>query len=255
MFTAYGLSADKLDLIEDMYRKIDITKKTELFWQVFAKGLLPKYIDSIVQGRDELDIPVCFPVCYIPVLSTRYYWIYGEYNRIWERYISAATCFPFLKVFPPIMRGRIAIDGGAVDNIPIYPLLKAQEHTNRPLDLIFALHFDAQYEYRKIFQTDVPIVDVDLSICSNFEKNHFNYSSRVMDERISRAYEYGDKLASMLFDDGDISREALQRKANEIFIAEHAARQRNMSGDRLVSILNVIGRAFRNDSRCMKRLF
>ncbi len=237
-----------------MYRKIDITKKAELFWQVFAKGLLSKHIDSIMQASDRLDIPMCFPVCFIPVLSTRYYWIYGDYNRVWERYITAATCFPFLKVFPSVMRGRFAIDGGAVDNIPIYPLLKGQEYTDKPLDLIFALHFDAQYEYRKIFRTDVPIIDVDLSICSDFEKEHFNYSSRIMDERIARAYEYGDRMAEMLFT-GDVSREGLQRKADEIFMAEHSARQRNMSSDRLVSILNIIGRAFRSDTHCMKKLF
>lgn len=234
--------------MEYLYRKVDIENKGELFWQVFAKGILSDYLDSLLTVNDEISLPVCFPICYLPIYSTRYYWIKGSYNRVWHRYMTAATNFPFLKIFPSFLKGRFAIDGGAVDNIPLYPLLRFDGGpTGEKPDVIFVLHFDAQYDYRRIYKTDVPIIDLDLSICNGFKKNHFDFSQSVIDERITAAREYGRRIAQRVFD-GDNSRERLQRVADEIFMEEHTLRQQNPSVDKLVSYLNVIGRAFRIDS-------
>ncbi len=256
IFTAYALSADKLDYAENLYRNIDIARKTELFWQVFAKDLLADHMDAMLDGQDVLTVPVCFPVCYLPVFSTRYYWIQGAYNRVWKRYIAAATNYPFLHVFPSFMHGRFAIDGGAVDNIPLYPLLRAAQHTaaQQPLDLIFVLHFDSQYDHRRVCSAPVPVIDLDLSYCNGFSKAHYDFSRDEIEKRLHTSFAYGNDICARLFG-GDGSRAHFQKTADEIFMQEHAARQKCFSVDRLVTALNVVGRKFRSDARCMQRLF
>ena len=255
IFTAYALSADKLDMVENIYEGMDISRKSELFWQVFAKNMVGKYLDTFMDVSDDLSIPVCFPVCYIPILSTRYYWIKGKYNRVWRKYMTAATNFPFLKLFPSFLHGRLAIDGGAVDNIPIYPLFKSKRIEGEDeLDLVIVLHFDARYDYRTEFTTDIPVLELDLSACNDFNKAHYDFSHDEVVHRINAAYEYGEKICARLFG-GECTREELQKAIDEIFLEEHTARQKSFSSDRLVTFLNVVGKALRKDTRCMKKLY
>lgn len=243
-------------MVENIYRKVDISRKAELVWQVFAKNMLGKCLDALMDVGDELEIPTCFPVCYIPVLSTRYYFIKGKYNRVWRKYVAAATNFPFLRLIPSFLHGRIALDGGAVDNIPLYPLMKNKRpvYEDGELDLIIVLHFDARYDYRTEFSTDIPVLELDLSACNDFQKAHYDFSHDEIVHRLKTSYEYGDKLCSRLFG-GECTKEELQKTIDEIFLEEHAARQKSFSSDRLVTFLNVIGKALRRDTHCMKKLF
>ncbi len=209
----------------------------------------------MLSPADELTIPMVFPVCYIPLI-TRYYWINGSYNRIWKQYMHAATNYPFLRLVPSSIKGKMAIDGGAVDNIPLFPLLKKETPfgINEEPDVILVLHFDAQYDYRKTFKTDIPVLDIDVSYCNGFEKSHYNFSGEEISTRLQKAYEYGESVGRRLFSE-DKTREQMQAAVNEIFMEEHTARQQTFSIDRLVSILNVISKWFRRDASCMKKLF
>lgn len=217
--------------------------------------MLKNYIDAFTDAKDVITIPMCFPVCYVPLLSLNYYWINGEFNRIWKKYFAAAANYPFLQLIPSFLNGRFAIDGGAGDNIPLYPILTQYKSFGiDELDLVFVLHFDSRYDYRKDFVTSVPVLDIDLSYCNGFKKDHYDYSRDTIDERIEKAFIYGDKIAKELLYLGN-DRKALQLAVNEIFLREHAERQRNLSIDRFFSMLNTVGKLLRNDARCTKKLY
>ena len=252
----YAFSANKLDFIEKIYKGVNISSPSKLLWQVFAKGLLQRYIDTIVEDDDNLEIPLCFPVCYVPVWSVKYHWIKGTYNRQWKKYIIAATNYPFLKIIPSVVEGRLAIDGGAIDNIPLFPLLQDTKLTpySGDLDLIFVAHFDARYDYRREFDPDIPVIDLDLSYSNNFEKRHQDYSTATITKRIEKAYEYGTKIMSRLFS-GDNSREYFKKTIDEIYKEEREARKKNFSLDSIWSFLNVLGKLFRNENKCIDRLY
>ncbi len=257
MFTGYCVSANKLDELEYIYRSVDIPKKAELFWQVFAHGLLASTTENVIKPGDRLDIPFCFPLCMLSFSPVRYYLLHGEYNPVWRKYIHAGVNYPFLKILPSMVEGRITIDGGAMDNIPLYPILRQSRgiltETQTP-DIVFALHFDSRYDYRKDFKTDIPILDTDISVCNDFKKEHYNFSSAYIDEMITTGEAYGEKICEFLFE-GDLSRDGLQKKVDEIFLQEHAARQQHISIDRMFSMLNVIGKAMRRDSQHITKLF
>ena len=255
-FSAYALSANKLDFLEWVYRRIDIEKPYELFWEVAIKGLLTKTLDGFMRPSDALQIPVCFPVCYIPLYYTRYYWLKETYNPVWKRYVKGATYFPGLHVAPMFQKGRMVLDGGAVDNIPIYPLVHFQRAFDKeqPLDLIIALHFDARYDNRRYFTGNTPILDLDISICNEFKKNHFDFSSEYVGEMLEKAEEYGEHICEKLFST-DCLADSLKKAIDKIFLEEHEQRERNSSADGLVSALNVLGRTFRSKTDCYKKLF
>ena len=257
LLCAYALATDKLDVFEGLYRNINIKNKAELFYQVFFKKLLWKEINEFLSLRDEVTIPLAFPVCYVPLYNVRYFWILGKYNPVWEKYFRAAINYPFLNILPSTLDHRFAIDGGAADNIPIYPLLKKGGEylgNDEQFDLILVLHFDARFDYRKEFSPDIPVLDMDLGICNNFKKNHYDFSTEYVNEMLEKAEAYGEKICERMFS-GDCSKEALQKKADAIFLEEHAARQKNISVDRFFSWLNLIGRALRSDSKCNRRLY
>lgn len=257
LFSAYALSSGKLKICEDIYRNIDIPKKAELFWQVFGKHLLENTVDEFVALGDTVTIPLCFPVCYMPVCSVRYYWVWGEYNPFWKKYLRAAINFPFLRILPTVLHGRFALDGGAADNIPLYPILKKGGEylkAGEELDLVLVLHFDARYDYRAEFSVKTPVLDLDLSICNQFKKRHYDFSSAYVEEMLQKGEEYGERIAARLLQ-GDCSREGLQKKVNEIFLEEHTERQRNVSIDRALSLFNYVGKALRSDASCNKKLF
>ncbi len=256
LFCAYALSTGKLDVLECAYRKLDLSGGFELFYKVFFRKLLWKSISAFLSPADTLEIPLAFPVCYVPICTVRYYWLLGRYNACWEKYFRAAVNFPFLCLFPTFLERRFALDGGAVDNIPLFPLLKEGKKyaPNGDFDLLIVLHFDARYDYRSEFETDIPVLELDLGICNDFKKNHYDFSNAYVAEMIEKGEKYGEAICERLFS-GDVSREALQRTVDEIFMEEHAERQKNISVDHFFSLLNKVGKLFRNETACNKKLF
>ena len=256
LFTAYALSSGKLPQLQSIYESIDISSTFSLYKQVWFKKLLSRAMKSFFTPTDNLQIPVCIPVSYFPIFSTKYHWIYKQYNPYWKDYIRAASCFPFLCGWPKILERRLTIDGGAVDNIPLYPLLKMQHEflpRKENLDLIIVLHFNARYDYRKEFKTDIPVLDIDVAACNHFKKRHFDFSKEYVDEMLEKSREYGMQIGEKLFTKND--NKTLQERIDEIFLQEHAERQSHQSLDGLLTIVNAIGKFFRNNSKCNKRLY
>lgn len=185
-----------------MYRNLDIPKKSELFWEVFARNLLSDTTDNIISFGGYAGHSHVFPRHVHTDFRGALLLAVRRVQSLLEKYIRAGTNFPFLRIFPSFLRGRMAMDGGAVDNIPLYPLLRKGNlftPEEEELDLIIVLHFDARYDYRKEFSSDVPILDIDVSICNDFKKNHYNFSSQYIGEMLAAAEEYGDCISRRVF--------------------------------------------------------
>ena len=257
LFTAYAVAADKLDVLQDIYEQVNVSHAVNLFRQVCFKNLLNRAMNSFFTLNDCLQIPVCFPITYIPLLSTHYFWIHGKYNPFWKEHFRAAANFPVICGLPKTLNHRWATDGGAVDNIPLYPVLAHPEEYSTPtekLDMIIVLHFHARFDYRKEFRTDVPILDIDVSICNNFKKRHFDFSKEYIQEMILSSREYGNQIGQKFFST-PLSKNEIIGQINEVFLAEHQERQWHESADSLLTVLNTVGKTLRDDYKCSKRLY
>lgn len=257
LMCGYSLSAGKLDVFEEVFRSVGINRRLELFRKVLFHRLLPRAVDEIMTPADKLEIPFAFSVCYVPVCTVKYYWLLGEFNPAWKKFVCAALTFPFLCVTPRFLNGKLAVDGGMADNIPLYPMLRCGPQFLAPgekLDLVLVLHFDAHYDFRAEFVSDTPIVDLDLAICNRFKKNHYDFSRQYVEEMLASAEEYGERICKKLIDEPRDKKE-ITAAAERIFLDEYAARRRNVSADRLLSLFNHLGKALRSEASCNKILF
>lgn len=255
IFSAYALSANKLEEYEFLFKNINIKNPIKLFIKVFANKYMQKVSDCFIDKKDCLQIPLCFPISFLPFLNVNYYWMYGDVNYMWKKYILAGAQFPFFKIFPSKIEKRLAIDGGASDNIPIFPLLqkKSRPYIDNELDLIIVLHFDSKFDYRKDFDVDIPILELDLTISNKFKGNHFDFSTEYVNEMIEKGYEYGVKISERIFRNCK-GKEEIQKEINDIFIEERSLRLKNISADRLVSILNSTTKIIKKNN-CIKYIF
>ncbi|MBP3308515.1 MAG: patatin-like phospholipase family protein [Clostridia bacterium] len=257
LFTAYALATDKMEELKDLYEQINTSNSLSLFWQVCAKKLLKHAMDAFFTSKDKVSFPVCFPLTLMPILKTKYFWLNGEFNPFWSDYFKAAANFPFVCGAPRFIGGRFATDGGAVDNIPLYPLLRLKDdyiNGNSELDLIIVLHFHSRYNFRREFKTDIPVLDVDVSICNGFKKRHFDFSREYVNEMIATSREYGEKIMRRLLSCGPDKKNIFDT-VNDIYMSEHERRQQHDSADGLLTVLNAVGKAIRNDRSCSKKLY
>lgn len=251
-FTAYAFSADKLDEYEKIFSEINIKNLARRRFSL--KRLIRDICASFIKSDDVLQCPMCFPLCRIPLWNTKYCWIKGKGNRLWRKYFASEVALPFF-TWPVFLEGKLCIDGGAVDNIPIYPILNgfAKLTQDRP-DLIIALHFDSKFDWRNDLYSQIPICDLDLTMSNGFSHKHFDFSVHYVREMIEKGCEYGRKICDKLFAPPCDSA-SLKRAIDEIFLEEHEARMKNSAADRWVTNLNIIGKALRDDSDCIKYLF
>lgn len=151
MMLGYALAANKPAAFEAMFRAVDVKKKFQLLFNVMVKDQLFRELSDFVDNKDVVSIPFAFPICYLPLFNVKYYWLSGPYNPVWLKYMFAAINYPFLHLIPSLLNKRLAINGGAADNIPLFPMLsKGSEFLaeGQSFDLIIVMHFDARYDYQ-----------------------------------------------------------------------------------------------------------
>lgn len=247
LFNAYGLCAKKMDEVEQIWASADFTL-SEVLKECWFKGYIKKRLKEVVKEDDKLYIPFYTTINYLPFIG-RYYLLKGDYSKKWVKFFNSAIGFPIVTGPPRFYKGWITIDGGAFDNIPIYPLMEKHD-----LDLIICVHFDSQYVLKSKWRNSKTIViDLDASLNNDLRKHSFNFTHEVLDRMLKAGYEYGENLFKFLFKDGYDNIEGIRKNAEEVHNNEFEARMKDGTIDRLVTILNGLSQVFRS-KKCIKNL-
>ncbi len=196
LFSGYALSAGKVQKLYDIWQQIHFDSFADLTYEVWFKHYLKELMAEFIRTDDMLRIPVYAPICYVlPFIRMEYCKLYGEYIKTWSKFILGATSYPFISGGIHFFRGQITFDGGAMDNIPVFPLIEFE----RP-DLILILHFESGYRpRRKYLLSGIPVFDFDISIADKFRKHSFDFHSDTLQARLKHGYEYGGELINNLF--------------------------------------------------------
>lgn len=247
MSCAYALSANKLDKLERLWSEIDIRNGFSTVANLMFGKMLDGKINLLIEQNDSLLFPVYFNICYLP-LKVQYVKLDGKYLDGWRELMCAGMGFPILTGAPIRFNRRLAMDGGAVDNIPLFPLLAKER-----LDLIIVLHFDAFYNPSKEFsQSVLRVLDFDLSYNNRFVKESYDLRQSSIRKMIDSGYEYGKFVCNELFRDGKDCAEDVYRNGLKLMSKEKTFRQHSPTVDVLFSALNKVGKIFRNDANCIK---
>lgn len=251
VLNAYALCANKMDEVEKIWRTTNYDNIFHAVGDCYKRDMLKKMFKTLVNEEDELRIPFYATITYLPLWFVgRYYLVEGKCHKKWPKFFRASIGFPVLTGWPKFYKGILTIDGGAFDNIPVYPLMEKHD-----LDLIFAIHFDSKYLLDKKFRDDKDtiIVDLDASLGNSLRRSSFNFSNIVLNKMVDAGYEYGDKVCKRLFADGYNNKEGVRNAAHKLFEEEFSYRMENGTIDRLVTDLNTVSQLFRG-KRCIKPL-
>lgn len=199
LFSGYALSAGKIDALCDIWGQIHFDSFADLACEVWFRHFLKDLLNEFVDPADVLRVPVYAPICYVlPLIRMEYCRMFGRYVKSWSRFILGAVSYPFISGGIHFFRGQITFDGGAMDNIPVFPLLEFEKP-----DIILILHFESGYRpRRKYLLSGIPILDFDISVSDRYRRHSFDFHSDTLRARIERGYEYGSDLLGKLFNGG-----------------------------------------------------
>lgn len=235
-FSGYAYAANKLDLLCDIWSKIHFDSTVDLLFEVWFRHFLKDSINLLINENDTLSIPVYTPICYLPFIHMDYFRLYGDYYKKWRRFMLGAVSYPVLSGGLHWFRGQVSFDGGAMDNIPVFPIL-----VNEKPDLILVLHFEAGFKPRKKYLNyGIPIIDFDISIDSVLRKHSFDFHHDTIVRRIEDGYNYGKKICSSLFNGGKNDLEQVIAAAEEQKEREFVTRLSNVTFETWVQRLNEI---------------
>ncbi len=242
IINAYALCANKMEEVEKIWRTTNYDNIFKAVGDCWKNHRIRKVLNDLIHEGDELRIPFYATITYLPFwLVGRYYLIEGTYHKKWGKFAKASMGFPIVTGWPKFYKFLPCMDGGACDNIPIYPLVKKHN-----LDLILCIHFDSKYILDKAWRDmDTIIVDLDASLGNDLRKCSFNFSTLVLNKMLDSGYEYGENVCQKLFEHGYGNKEGIRKSAKELYEKEFNERMKEGTIDRLVTTLNYFAQVFR----------
>ena len=225
IFSGYAYSAGKLDTLEELWNGIHFDTLPDFILNVWARNFLDITLHRLAEPGDNLDIPVISPVLCMPLPHLSWGEMQGELQKKWMPFMLGGMAFPILTGGIRFYRYQIAVDGGAVDNIPILPFILDKSWN---LDLILVAHFESSYTVRKRYaQAGIPIVEYDISNGSALKRHSFRLQHVIISECIKDGYKYGKRICSELFAKGRNDLPTLLRVADRHRKEEFASRINN----------------------------
>lgn len=219
VLNGYALASNKFDQVYDIWKNLNFETPIDVIANVWENKLLKNIIANMVTANDHLQFPVYTSVCFLPLISLKYYKFEGDYKRDWSKLVSGATFFPLFSGGLKFYHGQIAVDGGMIDNIPLKPLAEEED-----LDLIFVLHFQPQYKVpQKYRNKKTVIIDLDVSSQNQFRKYFVNFNKYIIDDMLYSGYQYGNHICSTLFA-GERTLDSVRNAAAKIYDAEREFR-------------------------------
>lgn len=244
ILNAYGLCADKMEEVEQIWKTSDFNNIFQVIKACYFHGFIKKTMYSLIQPEDELTIPFYATMTYLPFwLVGRYYLLEGKYHKNWRKFSCASMGFPFITGWPKFYKCCLTIDGGAFDNMPIYPLM--EKHA---LDLILCIHFDSKYILKDSWRknSDTIVLDLDASLGNNLRKSSFNFNTSVLNKMLEGGYEYGIRICRKIFEHGYGNLEGIRTSVNELYEEEFQERMKDGTIDRVITTLNGFSQLFRS---------
>lgn len=232
---ALALSANRMDEIDKIYKNIGFASLKEVRNKL-KSNLFNNVIDSVLGNDFKLEIPFYVTGTCINTLSTHYFYINKntDKNRI-KKILDISITFPIINGILKKYENKFYIDGGATDNIPLFPFLLEKNN----VDILLILHCYPSYiPPSNIINNFTAVIDVDVTArCSNVSS--FSLSHNNLNYMFDEGYKYGKTFCEQVFANDDLVE---IKKRGQVFIQnEFEIRKKNKpTFFSLVSILNKI---------------
>lgn len=194
---AYAYINNRLDRIQGMWESICSNQSSTLITKILQSSLLQQDLRDLCEPDDKPEIP--FYCAYWDISNLAKYSVcYKNLSKVESdmipTYLKASVAFPIFNKSVPIGERRF-FDGGFVDNIPVYPLIK------HDLDYIICIYFDdIAYKFENP-EFDSKTIKINFPNMSNI-KNSFLINQNDVNTMIHEGYERTMHILRSIFANG-----------------------------------------------------
>lgn len=231
--TAYATSVGRTEQLIEEYKNLDCDNIRHFTRKV--KNDL--FNDTFNLIESDIKVPTYLTVTRVRGLDCGYYCINHMPRKDLKACINASMALPIING-PLVFSKRLCIDGGATDNIPIYPA------TYYDPDMVIIIHcfsrfYPPEWVYEE-FRKDTVIVDLDISLNFPDRFSPFSFSKTDFEYLTSQGKQDGEEFVNAIFPDFDT--EKVRERCYQ-YIADHMEKRHRKTWNGymdLVEMLNAL---------------
>lgn len=232
---AYATGVGNVDKLIQCYSELDLDN-TRRFISKIRNDLFTKIFKRI-EG-DEIKFPVYVSGTKIFNFDTHYFCLNSMSRADIKQAINVSMSFPLING-PLRFNHRLFIDGGATDNVPVYPM------NYFDVDMIIILHcYPKYYPPEELFELkrDTIIIDIDVTLPLDKSVTSFSLAKDDFIYMIEEGSKSGKEFADNIFSDFDFDN---VKKRCQDYTNEHLHDRFLKNGDGLMSLVDVLNALYR----------
>lgn len=177
----YGYASGNLDLVEKMWQNACCGEERVNVVRLMKGKILPAFIDKLIE-KGEPAAPTVYCALYDHENKKI---LYRDLKKVAQEdhagYLKASVAMPSINK-PVVVSGTSYYDGGVIDNIPVFPLMKHQ------LDYIICMYYDDSTIRFENTVFDDKVIKITFPNISAFKESLYLYDDRV-DQAIAAGYD------------------------------------------------------------------
>ena len=234
-FNAYATSVGNVDRMLELYSEIDVDT-TRRFISKIRNDLFSKLFRK-VEG-EKLRVPTYVSGTKIFNFDTHYFCLNNMSRADIKSAINVSMSFPIING-PLRFNHMLYIDGGATDNVPVYPM------NYFDVDMIIILHCYPKYyppEELYALKPNTVIIDVDVTLPLDKSVTSFSLSKSDFNYMIEEGQKAGKEFADSVFKDFDFDK--VKERCFE-YTNAHLHERHLKAGDGLMNFVDVLNALYR----------
>ena len=228
----YAYATDKLEKAEEMWRGFCGEEDRIFAMKLLRSDKLQNIIKGLTDPADKLHCKMYTALLNVNSLKM----VYTELNcqrQYTRKYLRAGIALPMFNRPVKIERDSY-LDGGLVDNIPVYPLMQHK------LDYIVCIYFDDCWYTFEDSYFDNKIVKIFFSDPTVAQKS-FIITRESVDKMIAEGYEHTKNVLTRVFAEGTDNLNHIYKTITELN-DENPKKKVRFTTDTVITGLNKIGK-------------
>lgn len=217
---ALGFSNNKMDYLEFSYTTTNIASLKNLKLNLKNK-IVDEIINYITADGIKLSIPLYISGTCLNDLSTHYFYLDNKTDiDLIRKAINITLTFPFVNGVFKRYKQKFYVDGGATDNIPVYPFKYYD------VDLLIILHFYPHYTPPvDLIEKKKNTVIIDIDITAHIDNiSTYAFTTNNLNTLFLRGYEEGKRFGEEVLKEYNLDK---IREASKEYIKNEIETRKN----------------------------
>lgn len=226
---AYSVSCKSYDDMLSFYERFDCDSVKA--FKLYIKSRLFNEVFLTVE-KEEMNIPTYVTGTHIFDMDTFYFYLNNMNRSETKSTLNISMSFPLINGPKKSRGGMFFIDGGATDNVPVYPMQYFD------LDMIIIFHCYPKYRPPlDIIKPGVIVIDIDVTLSLDKSITSFSLSREAFAEMIEKGRVAGKEFAEYVFSSFDKSE---VEKRCDIYRDKNIETRGIKSKDNLMKLVDVL---------------